>query len=104
MGITHPSGKGQETVVRMAYEKAGLDPNATAYAELHGTGTPVGDPIEVRAIASAMNDTRSTEKPLLLGAVCSSSPGHLRRSELTSGCRLNRILATARPLVASSPS
>jgi acyl transferase domain-containing protein len=104
MGITHPSGKGQETVVRMAYEKAGLDPNATAYAELHGTGTPVGDPIEVRAIASAMNDTRSAEKPLLLGAVCFSSPGHLRRSQLTLGYRLNRILATARPLAASLPS
>ncbi|KAF4176549.1 hypothetical protein CNMCM8927_000723 [Aspergillus lentulus] len=81
MGITHPSGKGQETVVRMAYEKAGLDPNATAYAELHGTGTPVGDPIEVRAIASAMNDTRSTEKPLLLGAV-KPNIGH---SEAASG-------------------
>lgn len=69
MGITHPSRKGQEAVVRMAYDKVGLDPNLTAYAELHGTGTPVGDPIEVNAIASAMNDTRSPEQPLLLGAV-----------------------------------
>ncbi|KAI1826375.1 hypothetical protein F4861DRAFT_537222 [Xylaria intraflava] len=68
MGITHPSVKGQERVVRMAYEKANLDPNQTAYAELHGTGTPVGDPIEVRAISRAMNDTRPTDKPLLIGA------------------------------------
>ncbi|KAI9370402.1 hypothetical protein BJX61DRAFT_96291 [Aspergillus egyptiacus] len=81
MGITHPSGKGQETVVRMAYKKAGLDPNATAYAELHGTGTPVGDPIEVKAIATALNDTRSRDKPLLLGAV-KPNIGH---SEAASG-------------------
>ncbi len=47
-GITHPSLEGQERVVRMAYERADLDPNLTAYAELHGTGTPIGDPIEVK--------------------------------------------------------
>lgn len=69
MGITHPSVEGQERVVRMAYEKAKLDPNLTAYAELHGTGTPVGDPIEVRAVSRAMNDTRPKDKPLLIGAV-----------------------------------
>jgi acyl transferase domain-containing protein len=69
MGITHPSGKGQERVVRLAYEKAALNPRLTPYAELHGTGTPVGDPIEVRAISRALNDTRAKNKPLLLGAV-----------------------------------
>lgn len=68
MGITHPSGEGQERVVRMAYQRANLDPNLTAYAELHGTGTPVGDPIEVRAISQAMNDARPADKPLLIGA------------------------------------
>lgn len=68
MGITHPSVKGQERVVRMAYQRANLDPNLTAYAELHGTGTPVGDPIEVRATSRAMNDSRPADKPLLIGA------------------------------------
>ena len=34
MGITHPSAAGQERVVRMAYDKANLDPNDTIYAEL----------------------------------------------------------------------
>ena len=69
MGITHPSVAGQERVVRIAYETAKLDPNQTAYAELHGTGTPVGDPVEVKAVSSAMNDTRPKDKPLLMGAV-----------------------------------
>ncbi|KAI0424099.1 hypothetical protein F5Y09DRAFT_154094 [Xylaria sp. FL1042] len=81
MGITHPSVEGQERVVRMAYQKANLDPNLTAYAELHGTGTPVGDPIEVRAISRAMNDTRPMDKPLLIGAV-KPNIGH---SEAASG-------------------
>lgn len=73
VGLTHPSVGGQERVVRIAYEKAKLDPNLTAYAELHGTGTPVGDPIEVKAISRAMNDTRRKDKPLLIGAVSFSS-------------------------------
>ncbi|KAL9127726.1 MAG: hypothetical protein Q9217_003456 [Psora testacea] len=81
VGITHPSVEGQERVVRIAYEKAKLDPNLTAYAELHGTGTPVGDPIEVRAISRAMNDTRQKDKPLFIGAV-KPNIGH---SEAASG-------------------
>ncbi|KAI1139424.1 ketoacyl-synt-domain-containing protein [Hypoxylon sp. FL0543] len=81
MGITHPSVEGQERVLRMAYEKAGLNQNLTAYAELHGTGTPVGDPIEVRAVSNAMNDTRSKSKPLLIGAL-KPNIGH---SEAASG-------------------
>ncbi|KAI1348949.1 hypothetical protein F5Y01DRAFT_290832 [Xylaria sp. FL0043] len=81
MGITYPSGKGQERVVRMAYEKAGLDPRLTPYAELHGTGTPVGDPIEVRAISQALNDTRPQNEPLFMGAV-KPNIGH---SEAASG-------------------
>jgi acyl transferase domain-containing protein len=80
-GLTHPSVKGQERVVRAAYERAKLDPNNTAYLECHGTGTPVGDPIEVRAISNAMTDTRSAESPLLLGAI-KANIGH---SEAASG-------------------
>ncbi|KAL4895733.1 ketoacyl-synt-domain-containing protein [Aspergillus ambiguus] len=81
MGITFPSVTGQERAIRAAYKRASLDPNRTAYFECHGTGTPVGDPIEVRAVSNAMNDTRSRENPLLLGAV-KTNIGH---SEAASG-------------------
>lgn len=81
MGITHPSVRGQERVVRLAYCRANLNPNDTAYFECHGTGTPVGDPIEVRAASNAMNDARAWDTPLLLGAV-KANIGH---SEAASG-------------------
>ncbi|KAI0456725.1 lovastatin nonaketide synthase [Xylaria acuta] len=80
-GITYPNVDGQEKVIRAAYKRAGLNPNETAYFECHGTGTPVGDPIEVRAVSRAMNDTRSRQKPLIIGAV-KPSIGH---SEAASG-------------------
>ncbi|KAF3914512.1 hypothetical protein AA313_de0207920 [Arthrobotrys entomopaga] len=81
MGITHPSRRGQERVVRQAYARSGMDPTRTAYVECHGTGTPVGDPIETEAVARAMNDRRSKDNPLLVGAI-KASIGH---SEAASG-------------------
>ena len=56
VGITYPNREGQAEVIRHAYRRGGdLDPNLTGYFEVHGTGTPVGDPIEVHAVAQAMN-------------------------------------------------
>ncbi|RAL02511.1 type I polyketide synthase [Aspergillus ibericus CBS 121593] len=80
-GITHPSLEGQERVLRAAYRRAGLDPIDTLYVECHGTGTPIGDPIEVHAVSKGMNDRRSSEPPLRLGAV-KANIGH---SEAASG-------------------
>jgi acyl transferase domain-containing protein len=70
VGITCPSVEGQEKVIRTAYERAGLDPLETGYFECHGTGTPIGDPIEVEAVSRAMNKNRAEQDgPLLIGAV-----------------------------------
>jgi len=68
-GINHPSAGDQETVIRAAYAKAGLCPDQTGYFELHGTGTPVGDPIEVAAIANVFAAGRNSQNPLLLGSI-----------------------------------
>jgi acyl transferase domain-containing protein len=82
-GITHPSFSGQVAVIRHAYERGGhLDPRLTGYFECHGTGTAVGDPLEVNAVASAMNNQRQiADGPLHIGAV-KTNIGH---SEAASG-------------------
>ncbi|KAL4744332.1 hypothetical protein BDW72DRAFT_212821 [Aspergillus terricola var. indicus] len=57
-GIAQPSTESQEALIRKAYEKAGItDLSKTAFVECHGTGTPVGDPIEANAIARVFGDS-----------------------------------------------
>ncbi|KAH8704702.1 putative polyketide synthase [Talaromyces proteolyticus] len=83
VGITHPNLEGQVDVIKHAYLRGGdLDPKLTGYFEIHGTGTPIGDPLEVHAVAKAMNGRRLPgEEPLLIGAV-KTNIGH---SEAASG-------------------
>ena len=85
-GISAPSATAQEAVIRKAYQKAGLDFDATQYIECHGTGTPVGDPIEVEALSRVFK--RTTNNPLLIGSV-KTNVGH---SEAVSG--LSGIIKT----------
>ena len=69
-GITHPSGAAQEDIIRKAYENAGgLPPSDTPFLECHGTGTRVGDPIEVAAAGNVFGPGRSDDDPLLVGSV-----------------------------------
>ncbi|OAG11453.1 polyketide synthase [Paraphaeosphaeria sporulosa] len=79
-GLTHPSSQGQEAVIRQAYQNAQLDPKDTGYFEAHGTGTPVGDPIEVAAIGNVFG-TSTSSSPLLIGSI-KPNIGH---TEATSG-------------------
>ena len=62
-----PSGKMQAGVMRKAYENAGLDVNGTDYVECHGTGTPVGDVIEVNAMGRFFSQRQGP--PLRIGSV-----------------------------------
>lgn len=75
-GITQPTKQAQVAATRQAYQNAGLDPSLTRYFEAHGTGTPIGDPIEASAIAEVFGTLRSEEEPLIVGAV-KSNIGHL---------------------------
>lgn len=75
-GITRPSPAGQEAVIREAYRNAGDLPFAdTSYFECHGTGTYVGDPLEVAAVGRVFAAERSAEDPLLVGSV-KTNVGH----------------------------
>lgn len=69
-GMSQPSATGQEAVIRAAYKYAGVGSNETSYFETHGTGTPVGDPIEMRGIAKVFLEDPE-RRSLLVGAVSS---------------------------------
>lgn len=67
-GLTAPNGPAQEAVIRAALANARLEPNEISYVETHGTGTPLGDPIEVQALAHALAEGRPSHQPVLIGS------------------------------------
>ena len=84
-GITHPSKAGQEAVIRMAYQNAGNLPlSDTTYFECHGTGTPVGDPIEVSAIGNVFSQSKSPQDPLYVGSI-KTNLGHTESASAIAG-------------------
>ncbi|HGM5493491.1 TPA: ketoacyl-synthetase C-terminal extension domain-containing protein, partial [Serratia fonticola] len=74
-GLTVPSGAAQEAVVRAALKQAGVKPADVDYVECHGTGTRLGDPIEVQALGTVLAEGRSADNPVILGSV-KSNIGH----------------------------
>ncbi|MGW3151696.1 beta-ketoacyl synthase N-terminal-like domain-containing protein, partial [Streptomyces sp. NPDC001177] len=75
-GLTVPLQSGQEQVLRLAYERAGIDPAHVGYVELHGTGTKVGDPIEAAALGAVLGTGREPGRPLRVGSA-KTNVGHL---------------------------
>lgn len=75
IGFTAPGVRGQVAALRAAHAAAGISPETIDYIEAHGTGTRLGDPIELTALAEVLAPaTRS--RPVLVGSV-KSNIGHL---------------------------
>ncbi|PVH93633.1 mycocerosic acid synthase [Periconia macrospinosa] len=79
--LSAPSKEAQSELMAHTYAQVKLDPSETRFFEAHGTGTPVGDPIEAGAISGMFSKYRSAEEPLIIGAL-KSNVGH---SEGNSG-------------------
>ena len=75
-GLTVPSAPAQVKVIEEALLQAGVAPAEVDYLEAHGTGTEVGDPIELNSAAEAYGRGRKPERPLLVGSI-KTNMGHL---------------------------
>ena len=74
-GLTVPNGPAQQAVIRQALERSKIEPHQVSYLETHGTGTALGDPIEVGALGEVFGQRR-TAPPLIIGSV-KTNIGHL---------------------------
>lgn len=77
VGFMAPSGAGETRVVRDALAAAAVPPETITYLEAHGTGTALGDPIEVSSLAQALRSPGSENGICALGSV-KTNVGHLQ--------------------------
>lgn len=88
-GFSVPSTQAQERLLREVHARAGIAPDDVSYFEAHGTGTPVGDPLEANAIGKAVGQYRRTKLPI--GSV-KSNIGHLEAASGMAG--LMKLIAS----------
>lgn len=75
-GLTAPNGQAQEALLKEALKRAKIHAKDVQYIEVHGTGTSLGDPIEVLSLGNVYGEGRSPDNPLMLGTV-KTNIGHL---------------------------
>ena len=83
-GLTVPHTPALEQVIEAALSQAGVTASEVDYLEAHGTGTAVGDPIEIDAVANVYGRERTTDQPLLIGSV-KTNIGHLESAAGVAG-------------------
>jgi acyl transferase domain-containing protein/acyl carrier protein len=92
-GQTVPNGPAQQALMRQALHSARLAPSDVDYIEAHGTGTGLGDPIELDALAEVYGN-RDTSAPLVLGSV-KTNLGHLESAAGVTGF-IKTVLSVSR--------
>jgi acyl transferase domain-containing protein len=98
--LTAPNGRAQEALIREALAAARLSPGRIGFVETHGTGTALGDPIEVEAIAATLGRAADAG-PCLLGSV-KANLGHLEAAAGATGL-IKAVLALRHGAVPPQP-
>lgn len=75
-GLTAPNSLSQQALMRQAVDIADVEPSNVSFIETHGTGTELGDPIEVKSLKAVYGQARSPDSPCWLGAL-KTNIGHL---------------------------
>ena len=96
-GLTVPHAPAMVKLIQAAHADSGIPPSDIDYLEAHGTGTAVGDPIEIEAVADVYGDGRSADQPLLIGSV-KTNIGHLESAAGIAGL-IKAVLAVERGVI-----
>ncbi|WP_255298242.1 SDR family NAD(P)-dependent oxidoreductase [Brevibacillus dissolubilis] len=88
-GYTVPNPNAQAAVIRQAYKEAGIDPRTVSYLEAHGTGTSLGDPIEIAGLARTFKEFTQDRQFCAIGSA-KSNIGHCESAAGIAG--LTKIL------------
>ena len=101
-GLTVPNGGAQQRLIAAALARAGVAGRDVDYLEAHGTGTSLGDPIEVQAAAAVYGADRDSNRPLLIGSV-KTNIGHLESAAGIAGL-IKVVLSLAARSAAAEPA
>ncbi|MFL6335055.1 MAG: beta-ketoacyl synthase N-terminal-like domain-containing protein [Pyrinomonadaceae bacterium] len=84
-GLTAPNGPAQQAVIRAALRNAGVEPWQLGYIEAHGSGTPLGDPIEFQALEAVLKDGRMPGGERCVVGSVKTNIGHLEAAAGVAG-------------------
>ncbi|MEX0586143.1 MAG: acyltransferase domain-containing protein, partial [Pirellulales bacterium] len=76
-GISAPNSQSQVACIRAALKQAGLTPDDIGYIEAHGTGTPLGDPIEMQALGEIFRTPKGANPPPCYVSSVKANVGHM---------------------------
>lgn len=100
VGYTAPSIEGQAAVIKEALAIADVEPEAITYVETHGTGTTLGDPIEIAALTKAYRATTQEKQFCAVGSV-KTNLGHLDAAAGVTGL-IKTVLALKHEMIPPS--